>query len=215
MIRVSTAASPGSVVHHDPGSTSGLDASGTSTFTTCTRLTPGQVMAREVWNVTNAAVDTGDTVSALPERDAEGVLIGPDSSPSESESSHLPGRRISSSSAQHLPDALEQRQGAICFTAVAAGAVYGITLSLTDRGSLHFVFGVIAVLMMLRQRTPRQDPVLGQPPQGVRTRKARRRCVRPILGAGDRPRLVGIRGLLVMRLPATPGRLPTSPKRLR
>lgn len=43
----------------------------------------------------------------------------------------------------------EQRQGAICFTAVAAGAIYGITLSLTERNPLHFVFGVIAVLMML------------------------------------------------------------------
>lgn len=43
----------------------------------------------------------------------------------------------------------EQRQGAICFAAAAVGALYGLTLSLVDRDSLHFVFGVIAVLMML------------------------------------------------------------------
>lgn len=43
----------------------------------------------------------------------------------------------------------EQRQGAICFTAVAAGAIYGLTLPFVDRDPLHFVFGVVAVLMML------------------------------------------------------------------
>lgn len=43
----------------------------------------------------------------------------------------------------------EQRQGAICFTAVAAGALYGTTLSLIERAPLHVVFGVSAVLMML------------------------------------------------------------------
>lgn len=43
----------------------------------------------------------------------------------------------------------EQRQGAIGFTAVASGAIYGLTLGLVERNPLHFVFGVVAVLMML------------------------------------------------------------------
>lgn len=43
----------------------------------------------------------------------------------------------------------EQRQGAICFIAVAVGAIYGLTLGLADRNPLHLVFGVVAVLMML------------------------------------------------------------------
>ena len=44
----------------------------------------------------------------------------------------------------------EQRQGAIGFTAVAAGAIYGLSsLGLVERNPLHLVFGVVAVLMML------------------------------------------------------------------
>lgn len=43
----------------------------------------------------------------------------------------------------------EQRQGAIGFIAVAAGAVYGLTLGLVERNPLHLVFGIVAVLMML------------------------------------------------------------------
>jgi len=43
----------------------------------------------------------------------------------------------------------EQRQGAIGFTAVALGAIYGMTLSLAERNPLHFVYGLVAVLMML------------------------------------------------------------------
>ncbi len=43
----------------------------------------------------------------------------------------------------------EQRQGAIGFIAVAAGAIYGLTLGLVERNPLHLVFGVVAVLMML------------------------------------------------------------------
>lgn len=46
----------------------------------------------------------------------------------------------------------EQRQGAIGFIAVAAGAIYGLTLSLATRTPLHFVLGVIAVLMMVESR---------------------------------------------------------------
>jgi hypothetical protein len=43
----------------------------------------------------------------------------------------------------------EQRQGAICFAAVAAGALYGLTLGIVDRDALHVVFGVVALLMTL------------------------------------------------------------------
>lgn len=43
----------------------------------------------------------------------------------------------------------EQRQGAIGFTAVAVGAIYGMGLELATRQPLHLVFGVVAVLMML------------------------------------------------------------------
>lgn len=43
----------------------------------------------------------------------------------------------------------EQRQGAIGFTAVAIGAIYGMNLELAARQPLHLVFGVVAVLMML------------------------------------------------------------------
>jgi hypothetical protein len=43
----------------------------------------------------------------------------------------------------------EQRQGAIGFTAVAVGAIYGMGLELAARQPLHLVFGVVAILMML------------------------------------------------------------------
>lgn len=43
----------------------------------------------------------------------------------------------------------EQRQGAIGFTAVAVGAIYGMGIELVARQPLHLVFGVVAVLMML------------------------------------------------------------------
>jgi hypothetical protein len=43
----------------------------------------------------------------------------------------------------------EQRQGAIGFTAVAIGAIYGMNIELAARQPLYFVFGVVAVLMML------------------------------------------------------------------
>lgn len=59
----------------------------------------------------------------------------------------------------------EQRQGAICFSAVAAGAVYGLTLSLVERHPLHFVFGVIAVLMTLVNANHAGIPLLGDHPK--------------------------------------------------
>ena len=59
----------------------------------------------------------------------------------------------------------EQRQGAICFTAVAAGAVYGMTLPLAERDPLHFVFGMVAVLMMLANANHAGIPFLGKHPK--------------------------------------------------
>lgn len=59
----------------------------------------------------------------------------------------------------------EQRQGAIGFTAVAAGAVYGLTLPLVERNPLYFVFGVLAVLMMLVNANHAGVPFLGHHPR--------------------------------------------------
>ena len=65
----------------------------------------------------------------------------------------------------------EQRQGAICFTAVAAGAVYGLTLPLMERHPLHLVFGVIAVLMTLVNANHAGIPFLGDHPKVSRNGK--------------------------------------------
>ncbi len=59
----------------------------------------------------------------------------------------------------------EERQGAICFAAVATGAVYGITLALGDRHPLHLVFGTIAVLMALANANHAGVPFLGNHPR--------------------------------------------------
>lgn len=59
----------------------------------------------------------------------------------------------------------EQRQGAICFTAAAAGALYGLTLGLVDRDALHFIFGIIAVLMMLVNANQAGLPFFGNHPK--------------------------------------------------
>ncbi|MDB4240807.1 hypothetical protein N9801_00875 [Yoonia sp.] len=65
----------------------------------------------------------------------------------------------------------EQRQGAICFTAVAGGALYGLTLGLPDRDALHFVFGSIAVLMMLANANQAGMPGFGNHPKVSRNGK--------------------------------------------
>jgi hypothetical protein len=59
----------------------------------------------------------------------------------------------------------EQRQGAICFAAAAAGALYGLTLGLVDRDALHFVFGVVAVLMALVNANQAGLPFFGSHPK--------------------------------------------------
>jgi hypothetical protein len=59
----------------------------------------------------------------------------------------------------------EQRQGAIGFTAVAAGAVYGMSLGLFERGPLHLLFGVLAILMMLVNANQAGLPLSGHHPR--------------------------------------------------
>jgi hypothetical protein len=65
----------------------------------------------------------------------------------------------------------EQRQGAIGFTTVAAGALYGLTLGLADRDPLHVVFGVVAVLMMLVNANQAGVPFFGNHPRVSRNGK--------------------------------------------
>lgn len=65
----------------------------------------------------------------------------------------------------------EQRQGAICFAAAAAGAVYGLTLGIVEREALHFVFGVIAVLMTLVNANQAGLPFFGNHPKISRNGK--------------------------------------------
>lgn len=59
----------------------------------------------------------------------------------------------------------EQRQGGIGFIAVAASAIYGLTLSLVERNPLHFVYGIIAVLMILANANHAGIPFLGNHPK--------------------------------------------------
>ena len=59
----------------------------------------------------------------------------------------------------------EQRQGALCFAATALGALYGLTVGLADRDALHFLFGAIAVLMMLVNANQVGLPFFGNHPK--------------------------------------------------
>lgn len=60
----------------------------------------------------------------------------------------------------------EQRQGAIGFSAVTAGAIYGLTmLTLVERNPLHLLFGVVAVLMMLVNANHAGMPFFGNHPK--------------------------------------------------
>jgi hypothetical protein len=59
----------------------------------------------------------------------------------------------------------EERQGAIGFIAAAAGALYGLTLGIADRDALHFVFGTIAVLMMVVNANQAGLPFFGNHPR--------------------------------------------------
>lgn len=65
----------------------------------------------------------------------------------------------------------EQRQGAIGFAAAAAGALYGLSLGLADRDALHFVFGVMSVLMMLVNANQAGLPIFGNHPKVSRNGK--------------------------------------------
>lgn len=59
----------------------------------------------------------------------------------------------------------EQRQGGIGFTAVALGAIYGFTLSVVERNPLHFMYGIIALLMMFVNANHAGVPLLGHHPK--------------------------------------------------
>jgi hypothetical protein len=59
----------------------------------------------------------------------------------------------------------EQRQGALALIAVAAGAIYGLTLPLSDRHALHFVFGIMAGLFALVNANHAGVPGLGLHPK--------------------------------------------------
>ena len=52
------------------------------------------------------------------------------------------------------------------FSAVAAGAIYGLTmLTLVERNPLHLVFGVVALLMLLVNANHAGVPFLGRHPK--------------------------------------------------
>ena len=59
----------------------------------------------------------------------------------------------------------EQRQGAIGFIAIAAAAIYGLTLTLVERNPLHLMFGVVAILMMMVNANQAGVPLLGNHPK--------------------------------------------------
>jgi len=59
----------------------------------------------------------------------------------------------------------EQRQGALAFIAVAAGALYGLTLPLADRHALHLVFGIMAALFALANANHAGLPFPGNHPR--------------------------------------------------
>jgi hypothetical protein len=59
----------------------------------------------------------------------------------------------------------EQRQGAIGFIAIAIGALYGLTLGMVDRDSLHLMFGIVAVLMTLVNANQAGLPFFGSHPK--------------------------------------------------
>jgi hypothetical protein len=59
----------------------------------------------------------------------------------------------------------EQRQGALAFLSVIAGAVYGMQLPLEDRAVLHFLLLVMSVLFMLVNANHAGIPFLGNHPK--------------------------------------------------
>lgn len=59
----------------------------------------------------------------------------------------------------------EQRQSAIGFIAIALAALYGLTLGLVDRESLHFMIGIVAILMMLVNANQAGLPLFGNHPR--------------------------------------------------
>jgi len=64
-----------------------------------------------------------------------------------------------------LPLLFEQRQGALAFLSVIAGAVYGLQLPLEDRAVLHLLLLVMSVLFMLVNANHAGIPFLGKHPK--------------------------------------------------
>jgi hypothetical protein len=62
----------------------------------------------------------------------------------------------------------EQRQGSLAFISVAAGVVYGLTLTLTERNPLHLVLGVMAALFMFVNANHAGIRFLGNHPRVTR-----------------------------------------------
>lgn len=59
----------------------------------------------------------------------------------------------------------EQRQGALAFIAVASSVIYGLTLPLADRHTLHLVFSLITALYALMNADHACVPFLGHHPR--------------------------------------------------
>jgi len=59
----------------------------------------------------------------------------------------------------------EQRQGALAFLSIIAGAVYGMQLPLEDRAVLHFLLLVMSVFFMLVNANHAGVPFLGKHPK--------------------------------------------------
>jgi hypothetical protein len=62
----------------------------------------------------------------------------------------------------------EQRQGGIGFIAVAATAIYGLTLTVAERNPVHFMYAVIAVFMTIANANHAGIPRLGHHPKVTR-----------------------------------------------
>jgi hypothetical protein len=59
----------------------------------------------------------------------------------------------------------EQRQGALAFLSMIAGAIYALQLPLEERAVLHLVFLVMSVLFMLVNANHAGIPLLGKHPK--------------------------------------------------
>jgi hypothetical protein len=80
----------------------------------------------------------------------------------------------------------EQRQGALAFLSVIAGALYGMQLPLEDRAVLHLLLLVMSVLFMLVNANHAGIPFLGKHPKVSRNGRNVGVVFSPILAGGIR-----------------------------